>query len=135
VRSKITRFGGSMSYSGASALRHLVDINIKMTPKGDIIEDGRSVGVVAELEAEKNKRVSPHVKYPLHVIYGKGISDTRALMSVLVDSGLVTKKGGGYYDLHFVDEHETIQGNSQLIAWIREHIDECTAAAEDEGLV
>jgi hypothetical protein len=47
----------------------------------------------------------------------------------------VTKKGGGYYDLHFVDEHETIQGNSQLIAWIREHIDECTAAAEDEGLV
>lgn len=122
MRTKINfKRGSSQGAAGSNALHFFSDITISMRRAKAIIEDERQIGTSVLAKAEKNKCVAPFIEYPLHIIFGQGISDVRTFVSIMDQNNLI-EQAGAYYKPTFAPKGtKNLLGNDRLLDWVREN--------------
>lgn len=110
--------------AGGYALKFYSDIIINLEKKEWIKDTDKQIyGVELNMMADKNKFVAPKLTYPIHIIFGKGISNVRTVAHFLIESGQVKKAGAWYKIDNAAGEELVFQGENQLFGWINDNYD------------
>jgi len=139
--------------TGGYASKHNFDVRLKLksgpeifhqkgeeTITGDKLKasDGVPYGRAVQMYAEKNKSTRPRIPVPLHVIWGKGISNSMFLYEVLTNKGDLQMGGRGYWG--FLEDIKGVsfsgakgQGKEICFDFIQEHEEEIVKYLEDSG--
>ena len=128
-------FKGSSSLgpSGSNALKFYCDAIFRMSNAKPIIEDGQVIGSTVIVKADKNKKVPPFMEYPLHIIFGVGISDIRTMISLMFDYDLIEQRGAWYLPKFAPEGTKSLQGNQGLYEWVRDNRDFAEAELRKAG--
>jgi RecA/RadA recombinase len=88
----------------------------------DIVSGGEKkiVGKQGYLTCPKNRIVSPGVKIPLQIFFGKGVSNIFSLTHYLTWKGAFEGKGA-YFDITFSGTTERVSGKGGKHTWVKEH--------------
>jgi len=90
TRTKIAFFGPCVEDSAAAnAIRFFSDIRVGMKEVEKIEEGGNQIGKVLEVAAVKNRWARPYNAYVMHILFGKGISNTWAVINKMTEEGLL----------------------------------------------
>lgn len=136
MRTKLNfRRGSSLGASGSNALHFFSDVTISMRRAQFIVEGGQRVGSTVTAVAEKNKRVAPYFEYPLHVVFGRGISNLRTLVSIMEDNDLIERSGAYYLPWCAPDGAKKLLGNERLFDWVRENAELVESSLREEGYI
>jgi len=109
--------------TGSNALAYSSDITVDLRKGQFIIEDGVKIGQSVTAIAEKNKKIMPFAEFPLHIIFGKGISNVRTLASIMEAENLVELNGSWYTAMIGPKPYGKYQGKENLVKWVRENVD------------
>lgn len=116
--------GQDYKVAGGEALKFAASLRLELKLKEALKEGTDRVGSLVEVEAIKNKSKVPFRKILIPLIFGKGIDETRLIKNDLVETGLVLEKSAGWYETCFSNiPSEKIQGEKNLLAWMRQHQD------------
>lgn len=129
------KHGGSLGPAGSQALHFYSDAIINMRKAQFIVENGRRIGMSVIAVAEKIKNTYPFFEYPLHIIFGEGISNSRTLLSIMMDNDLV-EQSGTWYKAKFAPEGtKSSQGGEALVEWVRDNLDFVQGYLRENGLL
>lgn len=127
--------------AGSNALGYYCDIILGLRKIKDIKDGTKTIGYELEIEAEKNKFVPPNAAFPIHLLFGKGISRIREIIQEMTDLGLMIQKGPYYYltclpkdqgfPPHFQGEARAVEFIEDNYALVRKHLDEAKAKAKE----
>ena len=108
--------------AGGYALKFYSDIIISLDRKEWIQRaDKQIIGAELKMMADKNKFVAPKLIYPIHIIFGKGVSNVMTVSTCLVDEGKVRHKGSYYYPAGPDGVEVTLQGEREFRDWVKDN--------------
>lgn len=122
---------------GKSVVYHM-DITIELTKKEAITKTVKGhdrpipYGSECFIKTNKNRYAPPMIPMVLHVIFGKGISNTGTISSALVLSGKA-KVSGRKYTIDYQGETYELSGKPKFEEFIKEHLDYYKKIVEECG--
>ena len=146
MRTKLNFRGtSSTKAAGGNAQKFFSDIRLRMGEKKKLektentLEGEKKIpyGAHVGLWAIKNRYERPYIEATMTVIYGKGISNVSAYYRWLIKSGLIKKKGAGWYEIYMGKEDgedpEKVRGEESLKKWVKENMDNVKEYIKEEG--
>ena len=98
IRSRISNspWGPSTTTSGGRALKFYTSVRLNLYISSTLEKDGEKVGNAVTAKVVKNKVAPPFQEAQFDIIYGKGISRERELLTLGEEYGVVTRNGSWY---------------------------------------
>lgn len=98
IRSRINNspWGPSTTTSGGRALKFYTSVRLNLYISSTLEKDGEKIGNSVTAKVVKNKVAPPFQEAQFDIIYGKGISKERELLTLGEEYGIVTRKGSWY---------------------------------------
>ena len=110
-------FGDPTTTSGGKALPFYASVRLKVT-KGMSLKQGEEIiGTKTHVKVVKNKVAVPFKEAIFELEYGKGISNTRRLINLAVEQGIVEKSGSWYS----FNEERIGQGMKAVVEFFEAH--------------
>lgn len=132
--------------SASNAVKFFSDFTLELKKK-DLFngDDGEAAGSICEIESTKNKMGGKaFVKYPLHIVFKKGVSDLRTLASLMLEGkkhegeyGPTLEQNGAYYTplCEEYTEEKGLHGFDPLCEWVSENVETCVRELKKRGLL
>jgi recombination protein RecA len=109
--------------AGGYALRFYSDIIISLDREEWIQRaDKQIIGAKLKMMADKNKFVAPKLVYPIHIIFGKGVSNVMTVADTLVKDGKIRHSGSYWYPVSPEGEELKIQGEKEYRDWVKDNL-------------
>lgn len=102
ARANITMTGGTQpdkKQAGGFAAGHYPDVITRISAHAQVKEDDVIIGNNIRIVTTKNKFTAPFVTIEKKLIYGIGVSKRIDTIDTAIETGLIKKGGGGYYEL------------------------------------
>lgn len=117
-------YGNPETTSGGNALKFYASIRLKVSKIGTV-ETGsgdskEKTSVRARVEAVKNKTAPPFKRAEYVIAFGKGIDNESSYVEAIIQRGLVTSKGSGWFSY---DGKNVAQGQPRLREWLESNPD------------
>lgn len=98
IREKIgVMFGNPLTTPGGHAVRSFASVRLWMTQSTAIKKDGKSIGFIVNLRAEKNKFAVPWQKIPFKFLFASGIDPFWSTVELGIERGLIKKVKNTYH--------------------------------------
>lgn len=99
VREKVgVTFGSKINTSGGRAYKFYASIRVYThRTKINTDKNGKKIGITCNIESIKNKVSQPFRLSTFELTFVNGFSDTKFLLDIACDLGIVQKKNGGWY--------------------------------------
>lgn len=146
MRNKLNFRGtSSVKAAGGNAQKFFSDIRMRMGKKKKLettqntIEGEKRVpyGAHVGLWTIKNRYERPFIEATMTVIYGKGISNVSAYYRWMIKTGVIEKRGAGWYWIHLDkeegEEPEKVRGEADLKEWVKDNIDNVKEYIREQG--
>lgn len=123
VYDNVTGYGAGKIVGGGNSVKF----------QGDVIMHGKKVTPWEEVEGEKKTLIGNHIEWDIiqnaigqppselvsnYLRYGYGADETKEIISLALDFGLIAKKGSW-----FMIEEEKFQGEKKIYEFLKEHPD------------
>jgi len=110
--------------TGGNALKYYDSIRLRTSQFGKVEEGSGAVkertGINVRVECVKNKTAPPFKKAEGVIMFGTGFDNEAAYINLLISSGIITKKGAGWF---YYGEEKIIQGLNNLKEWLKSNPD------------
>jgi len=98
IREKIgVMFGNPETTPGGRALRFASSIRLDVRRKEAITKNSKIIGNHLRVKVVKNKVAPPHGIADVVLMFGKGVDNSKDIVDIGVDLGIVIKKGSGHF--------------------------------------
>lgn len=121
LRANLTGYGASETTRGGKAVPYAASLRLRVSrqgKKGQIVEDGKTVGVTLNIKVEKNKTAAPDREAETVVNFRRGLDPAVEAFGVGVQLGIIEAVTNKTYK--FRGKNVTTQGRKAAIATIRE---------------
>jgi len=121
LRANLTGYGASETTRGGKAVPYAASLRLRVSrqgKKGQIVEDGKTVGVTLSIKVEKNKTAAPDREAETVVNFRRGLDPAVEAFGVGVQLGIIEAATIKTYK--FRGKDVTTQGRKAAIATIRE---------------
>jgi len=124
--------------AGGKAVVYHMDITLELTKKEPITKTVKGhdrpipYGAECFIKANKNRYAPPMIPMVLHVIFGKGISNTGTISSALILNGNA-KVSGRKYTIEYQGETYEFSGKPKFEEFVKEHLDYYKNIVEECG--
>lgn len=121
LRANLTGYGASETTRGGKAVQYFASLRLRVSrqgKKGQIVEDGKTVGVTLNIKVEKNKTAAPDREAETVVNFRRGLDPSVEAFGVGVQLGIIEAATIKTYK--FRGEVITSQGRKAAITKIRE---------------
>ena len=118
----------SVQAAGGKAVVYHMDITLELTKKDSITKTIKGhdkpipYGSECFIKANKNRYAPPMIPMVLHVIFGKGISNTGTISSALILNGKA-KLSGRKYSIDYQGETYEFSGKPKFDEFVKEHLE------------
>ena len=142
VRTKLNFRGMStVDSAGGFSVKFYMDIRLKLRKVKklekvmDTLEGRTTVeyGCEAAISAVKNRFAPPFIEGVMHIIYGKGVSNLSSYVKWLMNDGVITGGGAGWYTIKLNDHEDKVRSLPGITGWIKEHITEVQEYIDSNG--
>lgn len=112
-------FGNPEVTPGGKALKFAASVRIEARRKESITEKKEIIGNKVRVKIVKNKVDIPYRVAEVDLYYGKGIDNTRDIINIGVECGVITKKATSSY--HSYNGSKPVNGIDAFIEWVKEN--------------
>lgn len=103
-------YGSPFYEDGGRKIQYQADIKLRCTGFGKWTQDNKQIGQTPRWEVKTSALGGPGSKFESYIRYGYGIDDTKELVTIAEDAGLISK-GGAWYTWG----DEKVQGQDKLL--------------------
>lgn len=121
-------FGNPETTPGGKALKFFSSVRLDVRRKESITKNKKIIGNSLRVKVVKNKVAIPHEVAEFDLYFGKGIDNTKDVIVIGAELGVITKKGSGFYQY---DDNVKANGLNNFI----EKMDEFGKREEIEAAV
>jgi recombination protein RecA len=90
-------FGNPETTPGGKALKFFASVRLDVRRRESITKNKKIIGNSLKVKVVKNKVAIPHEVAEFDLYFGKGIDNTKDIITIGVGLNVITKKGSGYY--------------------------------------